>query len=106
MLKKILTILAGILFIGTSFATYKLKASEYQRTIELTNKIIKVVEKKYPPNKQKYVFWVLVDSIDGYIALHKISEKKKVVLLLIKTLLLKHMGYKFSNTKKIIIISE
>ena len=104
MVKKILTILVGILFIGTSFATYRLTVSEYKKTLSLANKIIRVVEKKYPPQKQKYIFWVIVDSIDGYIVLNKPSKKEEAVLLLIKTMLLKHMGYKFSNTRKIIII--
>lgn len=99
-MKKLL--FAAFIFIY-SFAlvfaqTYTMRLSTYQKIKNVAERVFKIVETKYKW-KEKQVYWTLVDTIDGYIALHpKLSENKKIRLLCLKTLILQHMGYKFSNS--------
>ena len=106
MKKVFLTILAGIIFITSTFASYTLPLSVVKKIEQVGNKIIKVVDSKYPSKKRKEIYWTIVDSIDGYIALHKLTDTEKAVLLCLKTFLLRHMGYKIWNPVEIKIVDD
>jgi len=106
MFKKVVIILLWIVFITSSFASYTLPLSVVKKIEQVGNKIIKVVDSKYPPKKRREIYWTIVDSIDGYIALHKLTDTEKAVLLCLKTILLRHMGYKIWNPVEIKIVDD
>jgi len=106
MLKKILAILFWIVFITSSFASYTLPLSVVKKIEQVGNKIIKVVDSKYPPEEREKIYWTIIDSIDGYIALHKLTDTEKAVLLCLKTILLQHMGYKVGNPVQVKVVDD
>ncbi len=107
MIKKILAILLAILFIGSSFASYTLPLSVVKKIDILWKKIVTHVDKKYKTKgKRNYIYWTIIDSIDGYIALHKLNDTQIAVLLCVKTFLIQHMWYKIWNPIKIKVIDD
>ena len=105
-MKKILALVLSIVFIGSSFASYTLSAKVVKKVEQVGNKIISVVDKKYKEPLRSQIYWTIVDSIDGYIALHSLTDTEKAVLLCLKTILLKHMGYKIGNPVKVKIVGD
>jgi len=106
MIKKILAILLWIVFIGWTFASYTLPLSVVKRIESVWDKIISWVDNKYPVNQRKQIYWTIVDSIDGYIALHKLDNTEKAVLLCLKTMLLQHMWYKIWNPIQVKVVND
>ena len=94
-----------VITFSSSFASYTISSVNKQKIDNLAVKIYTIVEKEYNTEaKRDYVYQTIVDTIDGYIVLHKVSEKNKVILLYLKTLLLKHMWYKIWNCVKLDIV--
>ncbi len=107
-MKKILfLLLSSIIAIDFTFASYVLPVSIVKKTENIANNIISYVETKYP-TKYKTILWEIANSIDLYIALHRnqLNDTKMAVLLLLKTLILEHMGYKVGNPVELKIVSE
>jgi len=95
--KIILLILSVVIFFSSSFAmSYTISQSDYNRVQKINNKIVTIVETKYN-GRESYIYQMLIDTIDGYLALHKVSERKKVMLLCIKTFLLNKLWYKYEK---------
>jgi len=103
--KKIIIIcLSVFIFFSTSFATtYTISRNQYEKIQQINNRIVSLVGNKYP-DKKKYIYQVIIDSIDGYLVLHKdISNAKKITLLCVKTFLEQKLGYKIAKPIKIYI---
>jgi len=100
-MKRIIIIISiFFIFIWNSFAIYTISFQDYKKITELTNLIFQKVDSKYKNriNREK-IYWTLVNSIDGYIILKKehLSQRVKIILLYLKTLIIKHMWYKIWN---------
>ena len=106
MKKVILTILTSIIFITNVFASYTLPLSKFKKVEQVWHKIIKIVDSKYQKKQRKQIYWTIVDSIDGYIALHKLTDDKKVILLCLKSILLQHMWYKIWNSMQVKVVND
>lgn len=105
-MKKIITLIM-LLFItfSFSFASYTIRYEDKQKVEFIVNKIYNIVEKKYKTkSKRNYIYQSIVDTIDGYLVLHKVSERNKVILLYLKTLLLKHIWYKIWDCKELKVV--
>jgi len=98
MFKKIILIISSIvIFFSSSFAiSYTISQSDYNRVQEINNRIVTIVETKYV-GRENYIYQMVIDSIDGYLTLHNVSDRKKVMLLCIKTFLEEKLGYKSWN---------
>jgi len=92
-----------VITFSSSFASYTISSTNKQKIDNLAVKIYTIVENKYH-TQANYVYQTIVDTIDGYLVLHDISEKNKVILLYLKTLLLKHMWYKIWNCVKLDVV--
>ena len=94
MFKKLVIILLIMLFSLTNiFASYTISEKDYEKVNYINHKLEQIIEKKYS-TKKYYYYNVIVSTIDGYLALHKVDERKKVMLLCIKTYFIKKMWYK------------
>ena len=107
------SIISIILWIVISFSpsfasyptSYTIKSKDKQKVEHIVQIMYTTVEKKYHSKKKRnYVYQSIVDTIDGYIVLHKLSERNKMVLLYLKTLLLLHMWYKIWNCIKLNVV--
>lgn len=106
-MKKFILILATILItLSPSFATYTISTKDKQKVDNFMPILYKQVNNKFKNEKKiNYILQSIVDTIDGYIVLHKnkLTQRQIVILLLIKTYILKHIWYKIWNPIKIII---
>jgi len=98
-MKKLIILIVWIVIMFSSvFASYNISLKDKQKLDNLSKKIYNIIEKKYKTtSKRKYLYQTMVDTIDGYIVLHKLNTRQKVILLYLKTLLLLHMWYKIWN---------
>jgi len=98
MFKKIILIISSfVIFFSSSFAiSYTISKTDYDKIQKINDRIVTIVETKYA-GRENYVYQMLIDTIDGYLTLHKVSERKKVMLLCIKTFLEEKLGYKSWN---------
>lgn len=105
-MKKILTVLMLIVItFSVSFASYTITDSNKTKVDNVAKKIYTIVEKRYSTQeKRNYIYQSIIDSIDGYLVLHKVSEKNKVILLYLKTLLLQHIWYKIWDCIKLDVV--
>jgi len=90
------------------FATYTISRADFEKVKSSLVYIQKVVDWKYHNiQEKKIVYHNIVDSIDLYILLHKnISERTKVMLLCIKTYILRYLWYKLWNPIFINIVNK
>lgn len=98
-MKKLIAIFMLIFITFSSvFASYTITLDNKQRLDNLVEKVYHKVELRYDTaSKRNYIYHTIVDTIDGYIVIHNVSEKNKAILLYFKTLLLQHMWYKIWN---------
>ena len=104
MLKKLVIVLWIMFFaFASSFASYTISKKDYEKVNYINHKLEQIIEKKYP-TKKYYYYKVIIDTIDGYLALHKVGERKKVMLLCVKTYFIEKMWYKVWNSIQVDII--
>jgi len=106
MKKIILTIITILIMLSSSFATYTISVKDKQKVDNFMPILYKQVNKKFKTEKNiNYILQSIVDTIDGYLVLHKnkLTQRQIVILLLIKTNIIKHLWYKIWNPIKIII---
>lgn len=106
-MKKFILILGTTLItLSSSFATYTISVKDKQKVDNFMPILYKQVNNKFKTEKKRnYILQSIVDTIDGYIVLHKnkLTQRQIVILLLIKTYILKHLWYKIWNPIKLII---
>ena len=102
--KTLFTIASFFIIFSSSFATnYTISKSDYDKVQIVNHKLDDLINRKYS-NKKYYYYQVIIDTIDGYVALHpNISTRKKVMLLCVKTYFIKKIGYKFDDKINIYI---
>ena len=104
MMKKLVVFICLILFwFVSSFANYSITRKDYNKVNYVNHKLEQIIESKYPM-KKRYYYQMIVDTIDGYLALHKVSKRKKVMFLCVKTYFEKKLGFKIWNAMQVDII--
>lgn len=108
-MKKLILLTLGILIsFSFSFATYTITQKDKTQVEKILVLIQKKVDKNYNTILAKRtIYHNIVDSIDLYIVLHsnKLSDHDKVILLCIKTYILKYLGYKIWNPISVNIVN-
>ncbi len=108
-MKKLILLTLGILIsFSFSFATYTITQKDKTQVEKLLVLIQKKVDNNYKTiSSKKIIYHNIVDSIDLYIVLHKntLSEHNKIMLLLIKTYILKYLWYKIWNPISVNIVN-
>jgi len=105
MFKKVIFAIASFFIIfSSSFATtYTITKSDYDKVQAINHKLENIIDRKYS-NRKSYVYQVIVDTIDGYLALHpNVSQRKKVMLLCVKTYFVEKLWYKFEDKIDVVI---
>ena len=106
-MKKIILALASFVFIWNVFASYTLTVSQIQKINKFAWVIFQKVETKYhTKQKQQEIYWTIANTLDLYILTHKLTDNQKTVLLYLKTLILKHMGYRIGDPIKVKVVND
>ena len=106
-MKNFLVVLASFVFIWNVFASYTLTLSQVKKINEVAQIIFQKVETKYhTKQKQQEIYWTIANTLDLYILTHKLTDNQETVLLYLKTLIFKHMGYKIGNPIKVKVVND